>query len=98
MWGDPSVFVAFSADGKLLAAGGSCTTGNYLWDVATRVMMGTMNDPVDTDMGICDDGPGAHAFSPDGTTLAIVDSSGSSNGGTYLWRIAPGGRPRIRRR
>jgi WD40 repeat protein len=70
--------VAFSPDGKTLAAG-DWNGVTYLWNVAADSQVGTLTDP---DVG----GAGIQsvAFSPNGKTLAI----GDANGTTYLWDVA----------
>jgi WD40 repeat protein len=50
--------------------------GIYLWDLATRSLIGTLNDP---DTG----GVNALSFSPDGRILAVADG----NGHIYLWNV-----------
>jgi Tol biopolymer transport system component len=68
--------VAFSRDGRTLAAGdGDGST--YLWDVATGHPTATLADPGSSAVY-------AVAFSPDGRTLA----AGDGNGSTYLWDVA----------
>jgi WD40 repeat protein len=67
---------AFSSTGTL--AIGDADGSTYLWDAATGHQAGTLTDPQSGD-----DGVGAVAFSPDGTTLAASDSNGS----TYLWKV-----------
>ena len=67
--------VAFSPDGKTVAAGGS-TGRTYLWEVGTKRLTSV------TDPG--SEGVNSVAFSPDGKTLA----AGDYNGSTYLWDIA----------
>jgi serine/threonine-protein kinase len=81
--------VAFSPDGKTLAAGATADpkagpkTGprangiTYLWDVKTGSQLRTFSP-----------GGGAEAFSPDGTTLATAGGPGNSS--TYLWDVATG--------
>jgi sugar lactone lactonase YvrE len=69
--------IAFSPDGRLLAAGGR--QGALVWNVTTGQLTATPGDP---------DGIGASgvAFSPDGKLLAVVD--GESN--AYLLDVATG--------
>lgn len=70
--------VAFSPDGKSLAANGD--GGTYLWNLATRKFTNNISMV---------EGPGSFdgvAFSPDRKTLAHVD-----NGQFYLWDLAKGG-------
>jgi WD40 repeat protein len=66
--------VAFSPNGKLVAAAGGPT---FLWDVATGGRVANLKDP---------DGLAVNkvAFSPDGKLLA----AGAINGKTYLWVVA----------
>jgi len=70
--------VAFSPDGKLLAAGGlTSIDAVFLWNVSNGDRVDTLHDP--GGQGVDD-----VAFSPDGTLLAAADY----NGGTYLWDLA----------
>jgi WD40 repeat protein len=65
--------LAWSRDGALLANGGGGSDGRvWLWDVASRRRVATIR--VST--------PGALAFSPDGSMLAVGQS-----GGVQLWQI-----------
>ena len=80
--------VAFSPDGKMLAAGatGGQKTGpkkgpqadgvTYLWNASTGAKIGHFSP-----------GGGAEAFSPDGAMLAAA--GGAHNASTYLWQVNP---------
>jgi serine/threonine protein kinase/sugar lactone lactonase YvrE len=70
-------YIAFSPDGRLLAAGGG--KGPLVWNVTTGQLTATLADP---------GGLSAYgvAFSPDGKLLAAVD--GDNN--VYLWDVATG--------
>lgn len=76
--GDDVSSVAFSPDGKTLAADGSSLSGGaQLWDVSTGKLTGTPgSDSVVTSV----------AFSPDGKTLA----TGTFDRGTRLWDLSTG--------
>ena len=77
-----AVSVAFSPNGKILAAG-TADSHIDLWNIATGKQITSLTDPV-TD-GIADD-VNSLAFSPDGTLLA----AGDGNGHSYLWNVAGG--------
>ena len=66
--------VAFSLDGKTLAAG--YDGGVVLWDVARR-------EP----LAVAEGGGRGVAFSPDGKTLAAGGSVGDHGGGVVLWDV-----------
>ena len=80
--------VAFSPDGKTLAAGGTggqksgpktgpkADGATYLWNASTWARIGKFSP-----------GGGAEAFSPDGTMLAAA--GGAHNMSTYLWQVNP---------
>jgi WD40 repeat protein len=69
--------VAFSADGKTIAAGyGANGGGVVLWDVATRQRLVT--DPLTMQEGVVK----GVALSPDGKTLAA-----GTDGGVVLWVV-----------
>jgi len=70
-------FVAFSPDGKTVAAGGLLST--VLWNVAAKKVTATLPDPGGK-------GVDSVAFSPDGKTLAV----GDVNGHVYLWNTTTG--------
>jgi sugar lactone lactonase YvrE/predicted Ser/Thr protein kinase len=73
--------VAFSPDGRFLAAADALTRSTELWNVSTGRLTAAFTDPGGW-------GADALAFSPDGRLLAIADASGSA----YLWDIATGRR------
>jgi WD40 repeat protein len=70
--------VLFSPDGSLLAVVGSART--CLWDLTSRRQIATVTTPSNSENAV---GAVGGAFSPDGKTLAIADSNGS----TYLWGV-----------
>ncbi|NED55007.1 hypothetical protein G3I24_29480, partial [Micromonospora aurantiaca] len=72
--------VAFSPDGKLLATGGADNTA-YLWDAATRALLGR---PLTGHAAAVE----AVAFSPDGRTLATA----SCDNTVRLWDVAASAR------
>jgi WD40 repeat protein len=75
--------VAFSPDGKALAAGYYSTVvggGVVLWDVAARRRLG------DGPLPVREGGVRGVAFSPDGKALAAGYSSGD-HGGVVLWDV-----------
>ncbi|MBV8384217.1 MAG: hypothetical protein JOZ63_16540, partial [Planctomycetaceae bacterium] len=76
--------VAFSPDGKTLAAGysGGGGGGVVLWDVAARQRLG------DEPLPVSEGGVWSVAFSPDGKTLAAGYSVGAGFvGGVVLWEV-----------
>jgi WD40 repeat protein len=68
--------VAFSQDGRILAAADDGNGRIYLWNIATRTITATLTDP--GNHGISD-----VEFSPDDRVLAADD-----NTKTYLWNLA----------
>jgi serine/threonine protein kinase/Tol biopolymer transport system component len=68
--------VAFSPDGRTLAFGDG-NNNIYLWNRATRRVVGTMTDPGSNNSDVF-----AIAFSQDGKTLATSDEDS-----TYLWKL-----------
>ena len=90
--------VAFSPDGKTLAAGygvGGGGGGVVLWDVAARERLA--DDPLAREGGRMSR---SVAFSPDGKTLAAGYGGGGGGGGVVLWDVAarqtPGDEPLAR--
>jgi WD40 repeat protein len=73
--------VTFSPDGQALAAGDQGGVSTRVWNLATRRLVATLNDP-GGNPGISQ--VNAVAFSPDGGTLATGDASGTS----YLWKTS----------
>jgi WD40 repeat protein len=71
--------VAYSPDGKTLAAGG--VGGVVLWDTATRRRLAENTLPVKG-------GASSIAFSPDSKTLAAGYDSRDSQGGVVVWDLA----------
>jgi dipeptidyl aminopeptidase/acylaminoacyl peptidase len=71
------ISVAFSPDGRTLAAG-DANGKAYVWDVTTAKPITTLTDPGSA-------GINTVAFSPDGKTLAIGDENDS--GRVYLWHM-----------
>ena len=68
---------AFSPDGTTLAtAGGTGNSQIYLWDVATRRKIATLNDHHNSSVE-------SLAFSADGRMLAVNDASGT----VYVWNV-----------
>jgi WD40 repeat protein len=73
--------VAFSANGKFLASGGSSPdSATYLWEWPSRRLVHRLDTPRYT--------VGAIRFSPDGNTVAT--GSGHPNGIIQLWDVATG--------
>jgi WD40 repeat protein len=75
--------VAFSPDGKMLAAADQ-NGRTYLRHTATGRLVATLTDPAGNGIGV---GASA-AFSPNGTTLATSDGNQS----TFLWDVGTGRR------
>jgi WD40 repeat protein len=75
--------VAFSRDGKLLAAADE-SGRTYLRDTATARLVATLTDPGRNGNGV----DASAAFSPNGAILATSDGNDS----TFLWDIATGRR------
>jgi WD40 repeat protein len=67
--------VAFTPDGRTLAAAGFGGR-TYLWNLATRSLIGKLTDPAES-------GVPSVAFSPNGRILGTGDYNGSS----YLWDV-----------
>ena len=78
--------VAFSPDGKTIAAGYSVhweSGGVVLWDVAARKRL------VDEPLAVKEGWVGSVAFSPDGKTLRVdTDGDGVVRRGVVLWDVA----------
>jgi WD40 repeat protein len=70
--------VAFSPDGRTVAAAGGVIAGAFVWDIVTGHLT-TLTDPVRS-------GVSEVAFSPDGTLLATADGDDSE----YLWAMPSG--------
>jgi WD40 repeat protein len=75
--------VAFSPDGKTLAAGlfGVSVGGVALWEVAARRRL------VDEPLPVSEGAVASVAFSPDGKTLAAGFGGGRGGGGVVLWDV-----------
>jgi WD40 repeat protein len=80
--------VAFSPDGKTLAAGynlNKATSGVVLWDVAARSRLSSYP------LAVIEGYVASVVFSPDGTMIAsgyFVKGSGAGGGGVVLWDVA----------
>jgi WD40 repeat protein len=76
--GPIGVTVAYSQNGRVLAAGVDYGYGTYVWNGDGTDQLATLTDP-----GGDNSVTPQLALSPDGTMLAVVDN----NGRTYLWRL-----------
>ena len=74
--------ISISADGTIFTTVGVKGLVR-LWDAATGESVGTIADDMDV---------GAMAFSPAGSTIAIVHAEGETNGTVELWDVAEGSR------
>lgn len=72
-------FVAVSQDGKFIATASFKTDDIYLWDTASKRLIGTLADP-----NRAHDGVNAIALSPDGTMIAVAHT----NNPVYIWDTA----------
>jgi RNA polymerase sigma factor (sigma-70 family) len=74
--------VAFSPDGKLLAAGDTSRKTVQLWDATTGTLQRTLATGPAT--------PWSMAFSPDGKTLLVGGQKGDGSGTVSLWEVQTG--------